>query len=63
MAKLDIPKTPIKTKTISFRMTPATSKKLTHLRNENGVKTGELFEFMINYFYDKGDNNGSTDIH
>ena len=51
--KLDIPKKAIKTKTVSFRLTTETSKKLNHLRKVNEAKTSELFEYMVNYFYDK----------
>jgi hypothetical protein len=53
MSKLNIPRKITKTKTISFRATPDTSKKLTYLRNKNKIRTGDLFEYMITYFYNE----------
>ena len=53
MTKLNIPRKITKTKTISFRATPDTSKKLKYLRNKNKIRTGDLFEYMITYFYNE----------
>ena len=64
MKPLDIPnKTPKKPKRINFNISIEVQKKLTALRNTNNVSNGELFEYMVNYFYDKSNKDGANEFN